>query len=273
MTTLELNKPSDSRWLDVLVYGKSGVGKTRFAGTATQSDETSPVLFIDAEAGVTTLQSAGFEPDVVRVEDFESFKKVSWFVHQHARLRQRYDEGEEKVLDNIRDLHEDTFGQIVEDPPLYRSVVVDSLSEIEDYLLSDITGDDRFEFTLEAPDPSWSDWRSNHANIRKMCRLFRDAPLHTVFTALVSRDKDKSGQVTIGPDLSGQLVGQIPQFFDVVGFMNVRDDDNGGVDRAIVVQPHKKFIAKDRTDAMDTVMVDPSVPQIYERKVNGKEEE
>ena len=43
-------------WLNVLIYGEPGVGKTWLCGTADDDKADKPVLFMDVEGGVTTLR-------------------------------------------------------------------------------------------------------------------------------------------------------------------------------------------------------------------------
>ena len=54
---LDIVHPAEAvPYLNMLIYGNPGVGKTTLLGTAQDHPETTPMLLIDVEAGVTTLR-------------------------------------------------------------------------------------------------------------------------------------------------------------------------------------------------------------------------
>src|SRR5689334_12164508 len=59
-----------------LVYGKSGVGKTRLAGSAYAVQEMRRVLYIDIEGGVLTLKKEFPGVERVRVTTWKEMQNV-----------------------------------------------------------------------------------------------------------------------------------------------------------------------------------------------------
>src|SRR4051812_41658125 len=65
-----------SPYINMLLYGNSGVGKTRLSGSAVEVPELSPVLFVDIEGGLLTLQSCFPQAEYVRVTTWEQMQLV-----------------------------------------------------------------------------------------------------------------------------------------------------------------------------------------------------
>src|SRR5262252_6723717 len=70
-------KPPDEivDWLNILIYGDPGVGKTWLAGTADDDPRTSPVLYLDCEGGVTTIRHRR-SIEVVRVRSIPQLESI-----------------------------------------------------------------------------------------------------------------------------------------------------------------------------------------------------
>src|SRR5262245_16845975 len=90
----------------MLVYGEAGAGKTVLCGSASEVEEMAPVLFIDVEAGTLSLRAFYPRVEVVRVESMADMNNV------FMALRQ----GEGG----------------------YKTVVLDSLTEIQKFSMNDI---------------------------------------------------------------------------------------------------------------------------------------
>ena len=58
-------------YMNLLIYGEPGVGKTVLAGSAADHPDTAPILILDVEGGVTSLRTRT-DIDVIQVRDIES---------------------------------------------------------------------------------------------------------------------------------------------------------------------------------------------------------
>jgi phage nucleotide-binding protein len=226
-----------SPYLNLLVYGPPGVGKTWFAGTAEDSLNTNPVLFLDVEGGTLTLRKRK-DLDVVRVRGTEDLVDI------HNKLK-------------------------AENNGYYKTVVIDSLTELQKL---DMAGIMR-ELVSRRPDldedvPSQREWGKSIEHMRRIVRAYRDLEMNTIFTCLVIVDKDDNGTVTYTPSLPGKLKMEISGFVDVVGYMTTAQE-NGETTRRLQFAQTRKVIAKDRTDALGDVVDAPTIPMLWELMHNN----
>jgi len=62
-------------WLNSLIYGDPGTGKTYFLGTAEDHPDTHPLLILDIDGGIKTLRKRqGI--DVIQIRSFAQIVKV-----------------------------------------------------------------------------------------------------------------------------------------------------------------------------------------------------
>lgn len=229
-SSLKLVKPDTAMsTLKILVYGTPGVGKTWFAGTAEDDARSAPVLLCDVEAGVLTLRKRGKALDVVRIESLDDLRLV------------------------LRELR---TGKLP-----YRTVVIDSLTELHKVTLRDISAG--------KPIPTLQDWGVAGKKLEEIISYFRGLPMNFICTALEMDFKDEqTGAVSLRPSLPGKLSGNIGGFFDIVGRMTgkaVKGPDNTvRVERLLQVQNHSNVTAKDRSDALGASVINPTLPQLLD---------
>ena len=221
-------------YLNVLIYGESGVGKTTLAGSADAVPNMRPVLVIDIEGGTESLRHSYPQVEHVRVNNWKEMQSV-------------YD-----------DIHRGSHG--------FQTVVLDSLTEIQKFDMYNIMTD----LIKQRPDldpdiPSMREWGKNLEHMRRFVRGFRDLPINTLFTALVKSDKDaRTGATKFKPSLSGKLADEVAAFLDVVVYYYVKQvNKEGAFQRLLLTGATDSHIAKDRTGRLPFVMESPTMGDLY----------
>lgn len=225
--------------MNILVYGESGVGKTRLAGSSDSVPRMRKVLVIDLEGGTLTLTQANPDVDIVRVKDWDEMQEV-------------YD-----VL--LAGDHE------------YETVIVDSLTECQKFNMYHVMRNrvESSSANVDIDAPDLRAWGINLEQMRKFVRAFRDLPINTVFTALVKDDKDKKTGLTMKkPNLSGKLASEVAAFLDIVCYMYMKEVD-GDQTRLLLSAATDDVVAKDRTGKLPVVMLNPTMQTIIDL-IEGK---
>ena len=174
--------------LNILVYGDSKVGKTRFAETAQACPTTSPTLLCHIDTGAPNLTDNSI--DLVEITDYKELDKVYDFLATG-------DSG-------------------------YKSVIVDSLSAWYRKVAR------HFVQRAHTKDPTKNDelisglqdhLRGYNATLL-FCERFLSLPLHTIVTMGAEDVIDgETNVIRTRPSVAGKLRSEIPGFFDVVGYM------------------------------------------------------
>lgn len=228
-------------FINILIYGDSGVGKTTLAGSADGCPDLRPCLIIDFEGGTESLVRTYPEVDQVRVETWKEMQAV-------------YDE-----------LYRGKHG--------YSTVILDSLTEIQKFNMYNIMQ----ELATNRPDldpdvPGMREWGKNLEQMRRFVRAFRDLKMNTIFTALKKEDKnDKTGMVTTLPSLTGKLAGEVAAFLDIVAYYYVKrigTGEDAEDKRLLLTQKTETIIAKDRTGQLPLVMDSPTMSDIFNEMYN-----
>lgn len=234
--------------LKFLVHGPPGVGKTYLCGSAADSDDMKPVLFIDTEGGTLTIR--GKDVRVVRVRGYQEMTKLIVWLRKN--------------------------------PGRFKTIVFDSLTEFQKVVMQEIIRQEVQAATRprDPEVPEQRDWQKSHERIRKVVRALRDLPdTHIIFTTLTREVKDEaSGFITYKPALPGQLADEIAGFIDVVGYLHIeriRETKNGKtvrrLERRIQFQPGKdRIVVKDRSDNLGYHITSPTLPAMMEAIHAGK---
>lgn len=232
-----------SNWLNMLVYGKHGAGKTTLFASCVDVPEMNDVLVVTAEGGAIVFEDnsriVDFEAlDVIKVDRIEQFQKVYEFLKAHVSMRDNpaQEEQMKKLQDMVFGEGEDT-GRVRR----YRTVIIDSLSEIEALNLAKILNLDALG--LDAGDDmevaGFPQFRKNMHIMQRAVRQFRDLDIHVLITCAETFGQDERKAYHYGPKLTGQLSGIVQGFFDVVGWLIVGQkgaEDEAGP-RRLFVQP------------------------------------
>jgi phage nucleotide-binding protein len=171
-----------------------------------------PTLIISAESGLLSIAHAPEYIDVVEVKTIDDVGEV----YDYLALGQ----------------HE------------YDWVVLDSISEIGEVLLS-------------AEKRVNKDPRAAYGNLidamTVIIKKFRDLPMNVMMTCKQDRKEDQdTGRARYAPSLPGaRLANEIPYLFDIVGALRVETDKEGNLYRVLQTGTDMKYVAKDRSGALE----------------------
>lgn len=245
---LQIASPGETGWVNLLVYGEPGVGKTRLAGSSVLVPEMCPVLLMDFEGGTLSLAGDMRDVDVIRPTTPQE-------------------------IDNL-------YGNLYDNCP-YKTVVVDSLSELQKILMQGVMREVVKKDSDRDPDvPGIREWGKNGAQVRAFVRAFRDLPCNTIFTALAEESKDeRSGINKVRPALPGKLKAEVAGYVDIVLYMYSRDTQIPGskereIKSLVLTQGTERQVAKDRSGSLPLVIESPTMANISKyMKGNGHETE
>lgn len=224
-------------YLNFLVYADPGVGKTYLGATAQDHPDTSPLLILDAEGGTTTIRNR--DVDVIRIKSFHQAKNII-----------------------------ETFQQIEPEDFPYKTVMLDSASEMQKVDMAEIMAEALEDKGIDKP--TFTEWGATGDHMRWLVRSMRDLPCHTFVTALTQREKSADGEVKVFPQMPGKMQIDLPGYMDVVCYYYTEMDTNNTIERLLLAQPTKKFMAKDRTGNLEVVTVNPTFPELWEQMKSGK---
>lgn len=221
---LLISKPTENiPTINMLVYGESATGKTTLAASADAVPEMRKVLFVDVEKGTLSIRKTEYRPDAIQVTQWSQLEDIyhSLLAGQHG----------------------------------YRTVVVDSLSEVNDLSVDNILNNISLDGERDPDLMQFQDWNKNQSRILVMLRKWRDLPMNVIFTSLMKEDKDpKSGIVKKGLDLPPKLGRKVPAIFDNVFYCYSQEVD-GENKRLLLSQKTPNTIAKNRgSDQLPDVM-------------------
>lgn len=264
---------SGDQWLNIMVYGKHGAGKTTLAASAADVDPMNGIFMINAESGDLVMDSNSRidTPENIQIADVSSFRqvvKMYEFLSSHCRLR---DSPTEANIQKMKEYQAWMTGIEVEDidePIMYRTVIVDSLTEIEAYCMYELLGI-QGEFDIAQIDDDmktaeFAEYKKNNNKINLLVRAFRDLPMHVIILCAETYTQDEMKKFHYAPYLTGKLSTQIQGYFDIVGYLQVgAPDESGNNPRRLIVQPVGKWDAKNRRSSFkDPYFPDPTMGSI-----------
>lgn len=240
-----------ARYLKIMIYGDYGVGKTWLAGTAVAVPQMQDVLVISAESGELTYDTSDdfdfSQIDSAQVKDYNAAAKTFEYLKKHCALRDDYSE---EGVQKLKELEAEYRGCKVEDiqePKRYRTVIVDSLTEVNAYCMNQLLGINASTgLQEETSTAEFKEYKMQNSMVLRLVRSFRDLPMHVIFIAARQYDKDDAQRMIFMPDLTGKLAGQVQGFLDIVGYLVIGQNEQGKTVRQLNVQPGQRWSAKNR---------------------------
>jgi hypothetical protein len=219
---------------NALIYSDPGVGKTTLAAQATDHDDMGPVLFLNVEGGLLSVDG---EVDAMDVDSVNELEAVFWELNK----------GEKGSLGDIR------------------TVVIDSGSELQAVNLEDIV-ESEVEAALIDPkssrtnrDDIWlEDYKTSSTQLRRLFRWYRDLPMNVIITALSRTEYPKGTQrqrnvdlslvdpTVVKPQFTKALCESVMGFVDFVWYLYQEADEEGEIQRWLLTQRDDPFRAKTR---------------------------
>jgi len=230
--------------LTLVVHGESGVGKSYLADSA-----PGPRLILDVEGGVR----------------FTPSKKKAW-VPSGPPPELAADESAVVTVKELRSI-QDAFAWLIRGQHAFRSVVIDSLSEVQKRSIDDIAGTEQMKL---------QDYGALFRKIDSMVRAFRDLTMHETkpvdVVVFVTGTQEKGSELhpVMRPALVGKMSEQLGYSVDVMGFLSLHAEPDGTIGRRIQFAQLNGIAAKDRTGRLGVSMDDPTVPKMLET-IYGKE--
>lgn len=251
---------SPAPYLKGLIYGTYGSGKTYFGGSAIDVPEMRDVLFIDAEGGSLVINDRE-NLDKVEVRDYRTLDGIKEYLIRHCAAR---DSGDiDSLLKMERVLKQDPSITV---PRQYRTVVIDSLSELYRLLMYDLLGirPGETNLDLQIDQPEWKDYGQASQRVLLMIRTFREIPVNVIFIASSQEKENEVKQVRSIPNVSGKLAKDIQGFLDVVGFLRSVANDKGEVIRRLDLVGTQQFDAKHRfVHAKQNFLMNPTMLDLF----------
>lgn len=250
------------RHLKLLVYGNFGTGKTTLAGTAANVPSMQDVLLINAESGDLALTPFEDRIDTVQVTEYKTMSKVRDFLVAHCKARDADD------VEKLCAMESQLRGYEVTEPRRYNTVIIDSLTEVEQYCMNQLLGiTDTTKLDEEVQSAEWSEYKRNHSMIQRLVRAFRDLPMNVIFICAEQFTQDETKKFKYTPSLTGKLSKQVQGFMDMVGYLAIgTPKEDGTVPRRLYVLPTGKYDAKHRyANFKGAFFEDPSMHSILDQ--------
>lgn len=224
----------------ILLYGESGTGKTRLAGTF-----PGKTLIISAESGLLSLKRKAI--DFVDLSSDDNGKEVPQ-TKRIARLGEVYQ-----------------YLLTEEAKKKYSYIVLDSLSELGECLVAELSEKPEYQKDGRA---MWGEYLKRMTTLAKR---FRDLPDYGVMiTCQAEADKDEMGKRFMGVLLQGQIKKKIPYMFDEVYLLAIAKSETGQK-RVLLTAKSDSNECKSRLD-LPGLFEDPDMTKIIEL-IEGKKEE
>lgn len=234
-----------------LLYGDTGVGKTRLASSAPD------VLVIDVNDKGTDSVRRDYDPNVYPVEYWREILDAYWFLQ----------EGD----------HE------------FKSVVIDTVSNMQNVCMDFVLGDEASRDASRDPDmPSRQVWGKVGKLMRTQIINFRNLPMNVIFVAQlrakqVGDDDDDLGdtEIVYGPEVSPSIEKTLKAAVGTIGYLTKREvvirnkkkkTARKEIRRRLLLGDSEHYMSKDRNGVFPEYLDAPDLSEMLDRIYQGKEE-
>ena len=197
--------------LAVLVYGRSGMGKTTWAALAPR-----PLVLLTERQGLPSIYAANPEALVIEITDWRQFCTVFQALQQATTC-------------TVGGKAACTFHPPGEaEAVVFSTLVVDSLTDLQAMAFSAMAGKDADPLGLEVTDSDFRMYGRLQTVMEHVLREQRAMPCNTVFLAL-AEDEFSDPEKRLGRQILPMLVGRklapkAGQYFNAVGFIDLDGD-------------------------------------------------
>ena len=257
----------ESAYIKLLVYGASGVGKTRLCGTFDQDERTARALILNAAGNPITLRDNSPPPIVFDVTSFSDVSEVINFLRapkpDHP-FRKRYD-----IPPDVN----------------FKTVVVDTITELQRIIVYEVAGlpydvgsSGPIDLT-QSPITRLADWNLILSRMLSLVSVLVQLPLHVVITAqerLITNETDSISSYV--PMIQGAAQVHIPAYMNIVGRLvrrvrlpdgSVASSEDTGTRRTASVlftESGGRYYAKNQYDPeIPRELVDPTATKLLRR--------
>lgn len=233
-------------YVNVLVYGRNGKGKTRFAATAPK-----PIIADINEHGTQSVRNYP-GVDVFHVKNWADLTYFYWYLR----------EGDHK----------------------YQSVILDTITQAQAMCLKHVLKEAEDRDPNRPPAmPDRRTWGQMGELLKPVLLNFRNLPMNTVFVAQERVDRgseeDEDATTRIVPDLSPGVRGTAMASVSVMGriYQGRRRIGKGKKEKVVwetrmLVGPHEDYETKDRTGALGTIVRNPTMDMVIEANASNPDE-
>ena len=243
---------------NILIHSPPGHGKTVLLGSGLGDERIMPMILLDLEAGVMSIES---KITYVELDDLDSLAEGELSLDTIYTVRIRSWEDFQVI-----------YEWLVDHAGRFKTIGLDSLSEtnhlnLEAAVTYATTKNPKHNGTV----PELQDYGRSLTMMRKLIRAFRDLPATTLFTTHCKEERDpRSQQMQTRPNLTGKLTNELPGMLDIMGYLALDAivDDNGEevISRVLVVAPTPTMMAKDRSEGgkLGKEIMNPTLPLIFD---------
>jgi len=239
--TLKIVKPEQQAYLKMLVFAPHKHGKTTLVASAQEDPRTSPSLLLDFEGNTECL--VGLDIDIAPIREWRDFTEAYAFLANSDHK--------------------------------YKSVSIDSITEVNFYALSTeilrqgTSGKGREDGPLGPDQAQMQDFGRVLTQMRRLLRMFRNLPMHVMYTALDDTELEPGeGSVKI-PAMIGQMKREVGALVSVVGYLSMQGEVGQAKKRVLLLHDIPRFRIGVRTEwrkwnSIPDTLEDPTITKLLD---------
>lgn len=215
-------------YLDVLVYGASGSGKTTWAARSPR-----PFIALTEQHALPSIVRANPDADVEIYTSFEELWPLIQDLKKGSEVEIEPETGEQPAY---------RFEHRGEER-IVQTVVIDALSDVFSMVVNYCGGVKVGDPAHKIPDLNIQAWGRISRTMENLLHDLRGLPVNVVAISLSETKMDDQSRRYVEPVLSGRTGKMIGQWFAAVGYATQKDDD-GVLERRIYWQLPTRFLSK-----------------------------